>query len=237
MNPPGKEDSERVRTRGDLTHGVRAILRILRAVEQADFSERIELPYGRSDPLGALARGVNRAVDEFASLRKRTLDAQREIEEQIATIGKQRDVIRELSTPVIEVWAGVLCVPIVGIFDAIQAAETAEAFLRALVDKAARLAIIDLTGLDMMDTQTADHFLRMAKAIRTLGVECVITGVSPSVAETVVAIGIDMSGLRAFRSLREALRSYVASRKTTRPATPETRAATSTAVAPPRGAV
>jgi rsbT co-antagonist protein RsbR len=218
-DPEGPAD--RVRTRTQLAEGVRSILRVLRAVEQAEFSDRVPVDQDASDPIGALARAVNRTVDEYAATRKRTLDAQRAIEEQIATISKQRDVIRELAAPVIEVWAGVLCVPIVGIFEAVQAAETAESLLRALAEKDAHLAIIDLTGLDTMDTQTADHFLRMARAVHTLGVECVITGVSPNVAETVVALGVDMSSLRAFRTLREALKNHVAAlRKGRRAARP-----------------
>jgi rsbT co-antagonist protein RsbR len=192
------------------------MMRVLRAVEDGDLSKRVELRQAPSDPLGAIGRGLNQAIDELARVREETGEAQRGIAEQIATIEKQRDVIRELSTPVIEVWTGVLCVPIVGIFDSTQASETGEAFLRSIVEKRARLAIIDLTGLDVMDTQTADHFLRMARAVRTLGVNCVITGVSPNVAQTVVAIGVDMSGIRAFRSLRDALKAYVTASGTVR---------------------
>ncbi len=199
----------RIRTHAELTESARGMLRVLRAVEDGDFSRRVEVGLDGEDPMGALSRGVNEALNDLARARQETIDAQVAIEQQIATIGRQRDVIRELSTPVIEVWTGVLCVPIVGMFDSAQAAETAETFLRALVEKGSLLAIIDLTGLDVMDTQTADHFLRMARAVRALGVECVITGVSPNVAQTMVAIGVEMAGMRAFRSLREALRAYV----------------------------
>jgi rsbT co-antagonist protein RsbR len=201
---------KRVRSHADLTEAVRGMLRVLRAAEDGDFSKRVDVRFEEDDPMGALSRGVNEALSDLARARQETIDAQSAIEQQIATILRQREVIRELSTPVIEVWTGVLCVPIVGMFDSAQAAETAESLLRALFEKGSVLAIIDLTGLDVMDTQTADHFLRMARAVRTLGVDCVITGVSPNVAQTMVAIGVELVGIRAFRSLRDALRSHVA---------------------------
>ena len=74
----------------------------------------------------------------------------------------QQAAIRELSTPIIEVWAGVLCLPVVGIVDSQRSAEMTETLLETIVAKQARMAIVDITGIDVMDTKTADHFIKMA---------------------------------------------------------------------------
>ena len=81
--------------------------------------------------------------------------------------------------------------------------------LQAVVDKNTKYTIIDITGIEVMDTRTVDHFLRMAKAVRLLGAECALTGVNPHIAQTVVAMGIDFSGIATHRSLRDALQYYV----------------------------
>ena len=104
-----------------------------------------------------------------------------------------------------EVWDGILCLPIVGIMDTGRSADMTDALLRAVVATRARCAIIDITGIEVMDTGTADHFIRMAKAVRLLGAECVLTGMNPQIAQTVVHMGVDMEGVTTHRSLRDAL--------------------------------
>ncbi|MCA9590122.1 MAG: STAS domain-containing protein [Myxococcales bacterium] len=134
-----------------------------------------------------------------------------ELEEKLATIELQRAAIRELSTPIIEVWEGVLCLPVVGVLDSSRSAEMTEALLTAIVEKKARCAIIDITGIQVMDTGTADHFLRMARAVRLLGSNCVLTGIHPNIAQTVVHMGVDLSDIVTHRTLRNALQAYVES--------------------------
>jgi rsbT co-antagonist protein RsbR len=87
------------------------------------------------------------------------------------------------------------------------------ALLNAVVEKKATFAIIDITGIDAMDTGATDHFLRMARAVRLLGADCVLSGVNPNVARTVVHMGIDLAGIQTHRTLREALQSHVARMK------------------------
>jgi rsbT co-antagonist protein RsbR len=83
------------------------------------------------------------------------------------------------------------------------------ALLNAIVEKKAMFTIIDITGIDAMDTGATDHFLRMARAVRLLGAECVLSGVNPNVARTVTHMGIELAAVRTHRTLREALQSYV----------------------------
>jgi rsbT co-antagonist protein RsbR len=123
-------------------------------------------------------------------------------------IDEQRSAIRELSAPIIEVRAGVLCLVIVGALEGDRSAETTEALLRAVCEKRARCTILDITGVQIMPTETADHFVRMAKAVRLLGAECMLTGVSPLMARALVGMGMDMVGISIHRSLDEALQDF-----------------------------
>ena len=188
---------------------IATILEALQNVESGDLSARVALPFAESEPLGALAACINTMTELLAERREQTVSYQRELEAQIDTIEKQRVAIRELSTPIIEVWAGVLCAPIVGVLDSVRASEMTSALLNTVVETKASLAIIDITGIEAMDTQATDHFLRMARAIRLLGAECALSGVHPNVARTIVHMGIDLGDIASFRTLRDALQHHV----------------------------
>ncbi|HET7539396.1 MAG TPA: STAS domain-containing protein [Polyangiaceae bacterium] len=188
---------------------ITSIVNALREAEGGDLSVRVDLPLPEHDPIGALASAVNFMIEALAERREQTLSYQHELEAQISTIEKQRAAIRELSTPIIEVWSGVLCVPIVGVLDSSRASEMTAALLTAIVDKKAEFSIIDITGIDAMDTRATDHFLRMARAVRLLGAECVLSGVNPAVARTITHMGVELDGIKSHRSLRDALQHYV----------------------------
>lgn len=185
------------------------VLLVLSAVSTGNFEQKLVTDLPDDDPIGALYNGINDTIASLAEFRSRSDAYQRELEEKLATIERQQTAIRELSTPVIEIWQGVLCLPIVGIMDSTRSAEMQDALLRAVGEKKARCTIIDITGIEVMDTGTADHFVRMAKAVRLLGAKCFLTGISPSIAQTIVHMGIDLGGVVTFRSLRDALRSFV----------------------------
>jgi rsbT co-antagonist protein RsbR len=197
---------------------ISTILITLSDLTSGEYSVRVPDPGLPDDhPISALTRGINEMVESLAQAQRRTLAYQTELEEKIATIDQQREAIRELSTPVIEVWDGVLCLPIVGVMDTLRSTEMTEALLKAVVDKKARYTIIDITGIEAMDTRTADHFIRMAQAVRLLGADCVLTGISPAIAQTIVHMGVDLSGLITHRSLRNALQQHVSARATGAP--------------------
>src|SRR5215210_5788995 len=136
-------------------------------------------------------------------------ESNRELESKLETIERQQAAIRELSTPIIEVWAGVLCLPVVGIVDSQRSAEMTETLLETIVAKQARTAIVDITGIEAMDTKTADHFIKMAKAVRLLGADCILSGINPSIAQTLTHIGVDLTGVRTMRNLRDALQVFL----------------------------
>jgi rsbT co-antagonist protein RsbR len=185
------------------------ILLTVAAVGAGDYSTRLQSDLEPEHPMSTLYEGINQMVASLAEEQQRSTDYRKQLEEKIAMIEVQRAAIRELSTPVIEVWDGVLCLPIVGVMDTARSAEMTETLLRSIVEKKATCAIIDLTGIQVLDTATADHFLRMAKAVRLLGAECMLTGINPNIAQTIVHMGIELRGVGLQRSLRSALQRYV----------------------------
>ncbi|WP_437965741.1 PAS domain-containing protein [Sorangium sp. So ce260] len=129
-----------------------------------------------------------------------------ELRDKIALIERQQAVIRALSTPIIEVWDRVLTVPMLGAIDSARAGAVMEDLLAEVSRRGARFAILDLTGVEAMDTGTAAHLLKLVQAIRLLGAEGIITGVQPSGARTMVALGLDLEHVTTLSSLREGLR-------------------------------
>ncbi|NUO49310.1 MAG: STAS domain-containing protein [Polyangiaceae bacterium] len=196
-------------TKNQLDAFLKSTLPTLRAIEGGDLSLHVTSEDSVERPLGALAASANALVEGLVQARHRTKRYQRELEEQIATIEKQRAAIRELSTPIIEVWTGVLCVPIVGVLDAERAADMTASLLRVIAQRKTPLTIIDVTGIENMETYATDHFLRMARAVRLLGAECVLSGVNANLAWTITEIGVDLADIRTHRTLREALQEYV----------------------------
>jgi rsbT co-antagonist protein RsbR len=185
-------------------------LSTLQNVGVGDYSTLLDVQPGDNSPLASLYLGINDMICSLSAEQERRMAYQAELEDKLATIEKQRAAIRELSTPIMEVWDNVLCLPVVGIMDTARSSEMTSALLQAVVEKKARCTIIDITGIDVMDTRTVDHFMRMARAVRLLGAECVLTGINPHIAQTVVHMGIDMSSVVTHRTLHEALQQFVA---------------------------
>ncbi len=185
------------------------ILLVVADVGSGDYATRLKSDLPADHPLTTLYDGINEMVASLDREQQRSLVYQKELEEKLSTIEIQRAAIRELSTPIIEVWEGVLCLPVVGVIDSTRAAEMTEALLNSIVEKKAECAIIDITGIQVMDTGTADHFLRMARAVRLLGASCLLTGINPAIAQTIIHMGVDLSGVITHRTMRNALQDYL----------------------------
>jgi rsbT co-antagonist protein RsbR len=121
---------------------------------------------------------------------------------------KQR-VIRDLSTPIIEIWDGVLMLPLVGVVDSARTAEVMQSLLEVVASKRARFAVLDLTGVDMVDTRTASYLVELVGALRLLGAEGIITGIRSTVAQTMVSLGLDLSGIATYADLRAGLKRCI----------------------------
>ena len=125
--------------------------------------------------------------------------------DKLAIIQEQHDAIQRLSTPIIEVWEGVLTMPMFGSIDARRAAQMMEVLLHAVVDTRCRYVIIDLTGVNTVDTHTANHIIKLIHAVQLVGSKGIVVGIRPEVALTVVSIGVDLTSFITLANLREGL--------------------------------
>ena len=135
-----------------------------------------------------------------------TKRVERELRVQLERVEQQQQVIRELSTPVLEIWDGVLTLPMVGVVDPIRSAEVIQSLLIRITETGARFAILDLTGVEVVDTNVASHLISLVSAIRLLGAEGIITGIKPTVAQTMVALGLDLASIVTRANLRAGLK-------------------------------
>lgn len=120
-----------------------------------------------------------------------TTEAYMETREQVIT--RQQQELLELSTPVVKLWDGILALPIIGTLDSARTQVVMESLLQTVVQTNSRFAIIDITGVPTVDTLVAQHLLKTITAARLMGAECVISGVRPQIAQTIVHLGIDLS--------------------------------------------
>ncbi len=134
-------------------------------------------------------------------------ETERALREKIDFIERQEKAIQALSTPIIQVWSHVLALPIMGMLDGRRAADMMDRLLSEIVKTRSRFAILDLTGVDVVDTATADHLIKIVRAVELLGARGVITGIRPAVAQTMASLGMDLSQLITLGNLQEGLKA------------------------------
>jgi len=132
----------------------------------------------------------------------RDLTESKQAEEQIRQQGKE---IMELSTPVMQVWQGVVVAPLIGSLDSNRTQQFMERLLGRIVETNSPVALVDIMGVPTIDTQTAQHLIETISAVRLLGAQVVLTGVRPAIAQTLVHLGIDLSGIMTRSSLAAGL--------------------------------
>ena len=120
-----------------------------------------------------------------------TTDAFQKSREEV--IVRQQQELAELSTPVVRLWKGVLALPLIGTLDSERTQVVMENLLRSLVETGAEIAIIDITGVPTVDTQVAQHLLKTISAARLMGADCIISGIRPQIAQTMVHLGVELN--------------------------------------------
>ncbi|WP_343691192.1 STAS domain-containing protein [Chitinophaga sp.] len=119
---------------------------------------------------------------------------------------RQTDEIAEISTPVIRVWDGILALPIIGTLDSARTQVVMESLLQEIVNSGSTIAILDISGVAAVDSLVAQHLIKTVAATRLMGAECIISGIRPEIAQTVVHLGIDLSNIVTKASLASALK-------------------------------
>jgi rsbT co-antagonist protein RsbR len=120
-------------------------------------------------------------------------------------IEQQGDALLQMSTPVTEVWDDILMLPLVGFIDSRRAMEVMNTMLAKIGQSRARVAILDISGVEVIDTAVANHLIKVTRATQLMGCECIISGISPSIAQTIVELGIDVGVVRSTATLQDAL--------------------------------
>ncbi len=145
------------------------------------------------DDNGTTIGGLEFAVD---------ITAQAQYEERLR---EQNQTIRLMSTPTIKLWEGILVLPVVGVIDSLRAQNMMETMLTRIVDTYSKVIILDIQGVAAVDTAVANHLIKITKATKLLGCECILSGISPAVAQTIINLGIDMNAIKTKSTLSDAL--------------------------------
>jgi rsbT co-antagonist protein RsbR len=120
-------------------------------------------------------------------------------------IVRQQQELLELSTPVVKLWDGVLALPMIGTLDSARTQIVMESLLQRIVETGAEIAIVDITGVPTVDTLVAQHLLKTVTAIRLMGADCIISGIRPQIAQTIVHLGVELQGVTTKATLADAL--------------------------------
>lgn len=165
-----------------------------------------EAVLGAAEAEGGSAAKINfadfsRVLDELSIF---TFEIYAQARDRIIT--QQAEEMLELSTPVVKLWDGIVAVPLVGTLDSARTQVVTEKLLQTLVDTGSAHAIIDITGVPAVDTQVAQHLLKTVVAARLMGAECIISGIRPQIAQTIVALGIEFGDIATKATLADALR-------------------------------
>ena len=172
------------------------------------YDHRVEVaPNAADDDLLQVEIGLNVVMEDLEAAEAERVAHIEEIEKKNREISDRAAMaLRELSTPIISVWDGVLTLPIIGMVDTVRGAEMMEQLLARVAQDQAEYVVIDITGVSVVDTRTADSFIRMSEAVRLVGAQCFLTGISPAIAQTIAQLGIDTSRIRTLRRLSDALK-------------------------------
>ncbi|MEM8532807.1 MAG: STAS domain-containing protein [Chloroflexota bacterium] len=184
-------------------------------VEGAAYDEFIVAPSSRTvdQELQRIEQEEQERQEELTQLvERRTAELQAtvaELQQAQYDLNIQEATIRSLSTPVVQLWEGLLMVPLIGTIDHNRAQQLMESVLETITNLAAEQVIIDITGVSMVDTQVAQALIRVAQAAKLLGAEVTLTGIQPSIAQTLVHLGVDLGDIQTQGSLQAGIAAAI----------------------------
>ncbi len=143
---------------------------------------------------------ISRVIDQLSLHAIESLVQKRE-----QVIERQQSEMTEVSAPVVKIWDRIVTVPLIGTLDSFRAQTVMENLLSAIVQWEAEVAIIDITGVSTVDTLVAQHLLKTAAAVRLMGAQCVICGISPKIAQTIVNLGVELPNVTTRIDLQSGL--------------------------------
>ncbi|HEY1946635.1 MAG TPA: STAS domain-containing protein [Bryobacteraceae bacterium] len=155
-----------------------------------------------SNSVADLADETARTMPLIDKLALQTIEAYQKSREEI--IRRQQEELLEISTPVVRLWEGVLALPLIGTLDSARTQVVMENLLEAIVKYGAAIAIIDITGVPTVDTIVAQHLLKTVAAARLMGADCIISGIRPQIAQTIVHLGVDLADVITKATLADA---------------------------------
>ena len=161
---------------------------------------RLRKEYGKDAE--ALAEEMWNATALIDNLGLFTAEAYQKSREDV--IARQQRELLELSTPVVQLWEGVLALPLIGTLDSGRTQVVMESLLEKIVETGAAIAIIDITGVPTVDTLVAQHLMKTVAAARLMGADCIISGIRPQIAQTIVHLGVDLTAVTTKSSLADA---------------------------------
>jgi len=183
---------------------------VLASVAAGDMDARIQSDI--EDDLSGIEAAIDLLINDLTDELRQREKMQKELEiklskiqEQQKTIVQQQEDLLELSSPVSKVWDNILILPVIGTLDSQRTQIMMENLLQKIVDTGCTISILDITGVPTVDTQVANHLLKTVTSARLLGAECIISGISPAIAQTIVHLGIDLSAIRTKATLQDAM--------------------------------
>jgi rsbT co-antagonist protein RsbR len=153
-----------------------------------------------ADKFAAETWAATELLDKLGLHTVKTFQTSRE-----SIINRQQTELLELSTPVVKLWDGILALPMIGTLDSARTQIVMESLLQKIVETESQIAIIDITGVPTVDTLVAQHLLKTVTALRLMGADCIISGVRPQIAQTIVHLGVDLQGVTTKANLADAL--------------------------------
>jgi len=162
--------------------------------------ERVRAAAKDAASVGDATWAISELIDALGLYTVATFQKSRE-----DVIARQQEDMLELSTPVVKLWEGVVALPMIGTLDSARTQIVMESLLQRIVETGSEIAIIDITGVPTVDTLVAQHLLKTVTAIRLMGADCIISGIRPQIAQTIVHLGVDLEGVTTKATLADAL--------------------------------